>query len=127
MTQPPAKSTLGTIGHLLATFRYSMAGARFLFTQRAARLQGGMAGVTAVAFLLTGVGPIQWAVAAALFVTSLGVEALNTAIELTVDRVSPEISEYGKNAKDLGSFAVFCALLVFAGHAVWAVVDALLG
>ena len=125
MTAPPPKSTKPVHSHLLATLGYSLAGARFLMTQRAARLQVGMAEVTAVAFALAGVGPVQWAVMAALFVTSLGVEALNTAIELTVDRVSPEISDYGRHAKDLGSFAVFCALVVFGGHAVWAVVDAL--
>jgi diacylglycerol kinase (ATP) len=39
-----------------------------------------------------------------------GVEALNTAIEELVDRVSPEVSRTGKHAKDLGSFAVFCTL-----------------
>jgi diacylglycerol kinase (ATP) len=125
MTGPPPKSTKGVARHLWGACGYSMAGGRFLFTQRAARLQAGMAAATAVAFALAGVGPVQWAVAAALFVTSLGVEALNTAIELTVDRVSPEISEYGKRAKDLGSFAVLCALVVFGGHALWAVADAL--
>jgi diacylglycerol kinase (ATP) len=124
MTAPPPKSTKGAIRHLWGAFGYSMAGARFLFSQRAARLQTAMFGATVVAFLAAGVGPVQWAVATALFLASLGVEALNTAIELTVDRVSPELSTYGKHAKDLGSFAVFCALVIFGGHAVWAVIDA---
>ena len=121
---PPPKGTKPLPLHLIATLGYSLAGARFLMTQRAARLQVGMLIVTAVIFALAGVGPLQWAVMGALFLTSLGVEALNTAIELTVDRISPEISDYGKHAKDLGSFAVFCALTVFAVHALWAVLDA---
>ena len=125
MTGPPPKGDKDAARHLWAALGYSVDGARFLATQRAARLQAGMMAATVAAFLLAGVGPVQWAVAAALFVTSLGVEALNTAIELTVDRISPEISEYGKRAKDLGSFAVLCAILVFGGHAVWAVADAL--
>ena len=124
---PPAKSTKPLHLHLFATLGYSLAGARFLLTQRAARLQVAMAVVTGAAFAAAGVGAIQWAVMLALFVASLGVEALNSAIELTVDRVSPEISDYGKHAKDLGSFAVLCALVIFGGHAIWAVADAVLG
>ncbi len=42
-------------------------------------------------------------------------EALNTAVELIVDRVSPEFSAFAGQAKDLGSFAVFCLLLVNLG------------
>ena len=38
------------------------------------------------------------------------VEALNTAIEVVVDRVSPEQSQFAKTAKDLGSTAVFFIL-----------------
>ncbi|PWJ21064.1 diacylglycerol kinase [Jannaschia seohaensis] len=126
MTQPPPKGTKPVWAHLWDTLVYSLAGGRYLMTQRAAQLQAGMMAGTALAFTLAGVGPIQWAVAVALFLASLGIEALNTAIELIVDRVSPEISDFAKHAKDLGSFAVFCALLIFGGHAVWAVVDALL-
>ena len=39
---------------------------------------------------------------------------MNTAVEEVIDRISPEISNVGKYAKDLGSFAVFC-MLVAAG------------
>jgi diacylglycerol kinase (ATP) len=42
------------------------------------------------------------------------VELLNSAIEVAVDRDSFEINSLGKRAKDLGSAAVFLAL-VFAG------------
>lgn len=47
------------------------------------------------------------------------VEALNTAIEITLDRVSLEMHPKTKAAKDLGSMSVFLALvlvlLVWAG------------
>ncbi|MNY78719.1 Prokaryotic diacylglycerol kinase [compost metagenome] len=49
-------------------------------------------------------------------------EAVNTAIEELVDRISPEISTVGRNAKDLGSFAVFCLLVangLYAGYVVF--------
>jgi len=51
-------------------------------------------------------------IAAALFLLLLATEALNTAIEVIIDRISPEISDVGKQAKDLGSFAVFCLLTI---------------
>ena len=54
----------------------------------------------------------------------LAVEALNTAIEVLCDHVTPEIHPMIKKAKDLGSAAIFvvgCAMvLVF----VWVVVNA---
>ncbi len=56
----------------------------------------------------------------ALFLITLAIEALNTAIEVIIDRVSPEISPAGKHAKDLGSFAVFCMLSVNTLYFIWA-------
>lgn len=44
-------------------------------------------------------------------------EILNSAIEAVVDLVSPDFSELGKKAKDMGSAAVFLSLLLAAG--VW--------
>ncbi len=49
-------------------------------------------------------------IAVILFLTVFAIEALNTAIEEVIDRISPEISSVGKHAKDLGSFAVLCML-----------------
>lgn len=51
---------------------------------------------------------LLWAVTVLVLVT----EMLNTALELLVDRVSPEWSEMAKNAKDAGSAAVFLTLLL---------------
>lgn len=107
--------------HLMAAFGFSMAGGRFLLRQRAAQFQIVMIVVTAGIFALAGAGAADWAVMLALGICSLAVEAVNTALELIVDRVSPEISDFGKHTKDLGSFAVFCALVVFVGHALWVV------
>ena len=47
-----------------------------------------------------------------LFLLLIAVEALNTAIEVIIDKISPDISETGKRAKDLGSFSVMCLLIV---------------
>lgn len=60
--------------------------------------------------------------AGVLFCLLVAMEAINTAIEVVIDRISPEISKTGKHAKDLGSFAVMCALianLVFVGYVIY--------
>lgn len=56
-----------------------------------------------------------------LFLFLLAIEALNTAVEVIVDRVSPEISPMGKQAKDLGSFAVMCVLIINISHLAFAI------
>jgi diacylglycerol kinase (ATP) len=48
------------------------------------------------------------------------VELLNSAIEATVDRIGPEIHPLSKCAKDMGSAAVFLALL--AVGVIWVLV-----
>ncbi|WP_371154449.1 diacylglycerol kinase [Jannaschia sp. 2305UL9-9] len=120
----PPKNTRPIWMHPFAATGYSAAGARFLMRQRAAQIQVVMGGVTALLFVVAGVGAAQWAMMIALFIAGLAIEALNTAIELIVDRLSPEISDFAKHAKDLGSFAVGCVLLIFAGHAIWALMQA---
>jgi diacylglycerol kinase (ATP) len=45
------------------------------------------------------------------------VEILNTAVEVAIDRQSFEINPLAKRAKDLGSAAVFLALILAGG--VW--------
>lgn len=44
-------------------------------------------------------------------------EILNSAIEAVVDLVSPDFSELGKKAKDMGSAAVFLSLILAAS--IW--------
>ena len=57
----------------------------------------------------------------AVFLLVLCAEAVNTAIELNADKISPEQSDYARDTKDLGSFAVLCVLLVWLGYFVWVV------
>ena len=45
------------------------------------------------------------------------VELLNSAMEVLVDRIWPERSELAGRAKDMGSAAVFCAIVLACG--VW--------
>ncbi|CAI8286666.1 MAG: Diacylglycerol kinase [Cellvibrionales bacterium UBA7375] len=48
------------------------------------------------------------------------VELLNTAIEIVLDRISPDFHELSGRAKDIGSAAVALAMFVFL--LVWGVI-----
>jgi diacylglycerol kinase (ATP) len=96
-----------------------------LWRETAARLECTAAVMVAVAFLLRGAEVWHWLVAAALFALVLAVEALNTAIEVLTDRLSPEWSEMARDAKDLGSLAVGLLLLVWGGFALAVLVGAI--
>ena len=54
---------------------------------------------------------VEYLLLVGIFLLLVAVEALNTAIECIVDRLSPEWEEYARDAKDLGSLAVTCILL----------------
>ncbi|MCB1474573.1 MAG: diacylglycerol kinase [Rhodobiaceae bacterium] len=96
--------------HLIAATRYSLGGLRIILQESAFRHEViAWIGILIV-FFAVGAEPVEYLVSALLFLITIAVEALNTAIEIIVDRSSPEISDFGKATKDLGSFAVFCML-----------------
>ena len=64
----------------------------------------------------SGAAPAQIFTLGCLFLMLFATEALNTAIEEIVDRISPEWSLAARNAKDLGSLAVGLVSLVVAGY-----------
>lgn len=61
---------------------------------------------------------IEIALLAGSVVLVMIVELLNSAVEATVDRISFELHELAKRAKDFGSAAVFLSLAVTG--AIWA-------
>lgn len=111
------------VGKMFRAFRYSMAGFAVLMKARSARQEAAFAVVVAVVFFAIGARLVEFLIAFALFALVLCVETLNTAIEITADKVSPERSDYARDTKDLGSFAVFCVLLIWGGYVIWIVVQ----
>lgn len=110
MTSVRAQKKLTGFAHVVAATSFSMGGLVRLWTEAAFRHEMGAATALSGIYLWLGVN-FETAVAAALlFLLLIAVEALNTAIEVIVDRISPEISDTGRHAKDLGSLAVFCLL-----------------
>ena len=119
---PPRKHGLA---HLFAAARYSVGGLRRLSRESAFRHEVLAFVVLLAAYLALGVGAAVILAFVILFCLLVAVEALNTAIEALVDRVSPEWSEAARDAKDLGSLAVMCLLLAHGallGWVIWQVV-----
>ena len=99
------------IAHLFAAGQYSSQGFRRLIGEAAFRHELLALVVGLGLFAIVGATPLEYLGFVILMLLMFCVEALNTAIEELVDRISPEISTVGRNAKDLGSFAVFCLIV----------------
>lgn len=106
----PIKKEVGT-RHLFAAARYSMQGFQRLVGEAAFRHEALAFAAALVLFVLSGAALIEFLALFILAMILFAFEAINTAIEEVVDRVSPEISNVAKHAKDLGSFACFCLLV----------------
>jgi diacylglycerol kinase (ATP) len=111
MSEPLRHQRPRGLGHVLAAARYSLGGARRLFGETAFRHECLVFLAISCVYALIGVAFSTYLAALVLFLVLVAVEALNTAVEEIVDRVSPEFSLAARHAKDLGSFAVFCLLL----------------
>lgn len=106
----PAPAKVVGIRHLFAAFGYSMSGALRLLKEAAFRHELLMGAVLFGLFAYAGAPDAAFLGLAVLMLALFAFEALNTAIEEIIDRVSPEWSKTGRHAKDLGSFAVLCML-----------------
>lgn len=106
----------GGLLHIIDAAGYSLAGARRLWQETAARLEllGAVLGMVLLA--MHGARLSQWLIFIGLMAALLVVEALNTAIEVLTDRISPEWSLAAKHAKDLGSLAVGLTICVVCGY-----------
>lgn len=111
MSDPIRHQRQRGLGHVLAAAWYSLGGARRLFGETAFRHECVVFLAVSVVYALVGAAFTTYLAALVLFLVLVAVEALNTAVEEIVDRVSPEFSLSARHAKDLGSFAVFCLLL----------------
>lgn len=120
--EPRAKPERKTgLAHLMAAATYSIAGFRRLLRESAFRQELTLGALVLIALLLWGVAPVRIVGFVALFLVLVAVEALNTALEVLVDHLSPEWAAFARDAKDLGSLAVAALLAANAIYLVWAV------
>lgn len=92
--------------------RYSIAGLRAGWGQPAFRHEVLIALVLVPAAFWIGDGWAEVGMLAGSAVLVLIVELLNTGIETAIDRIGPEWHRLSKQAKDMGSAAVFLALIL---------------
>jgi diacylglycerol kinase (ATP) len=112
LPQPVSKfKSKSGIKRIVAAFGYSAAGFRTAWRNEHAFRQELLLAVpgTVIALMLP-VARLEKLLLVAVLVLVLIVELLNSAIESVVDRISLESHPLSKNAKDIGSAAVFLAL-----------------
>ena len=109
--ESPFKGKTG-LKRIWNAFHYSMEGFRAAYkNEDAFRQETWLAVVLIPTALLLPVGMIGRAMMIASVLLVLIVELLNSAIEAAVDRISLDHHRLAKRAKDIGSAAVFVALL----------------
>jgi len=109
---PPQKKG---VARLIAAFRYSAAGLRSAFhSEEAIRMEVAAFLVMAPLGLWLGGTAVEKVLLVGSLVLVFIIELLNTAIERVVDRWGEEYHDLSREAKDIGSAAVFTAIaLVF--------------
>lgn len=113
--KPPRKSG---VAHFLAAAGYSLGGLQRLARESAFRQEVALVAGLLVLFVGLGASVPEILGLLAIGLALIAVEALNTALEVLVDHLSPGWSQFAKDAKDLGSLAVACtigALVIYAG------------
>jgi diacylglycerol kinase (ATP) len=120
VTKPAVVKETG-IRHFFAAASYSWGGFLRLLQEAAFRQELGFFAIALVLLVLVGASLPEILVSVLLFLGLFAIEAMNTAVEEVIDRISPEISNVGKYAKDLGSFAVFCMIVACGLHLAFTV------
>jgi diacylglycerol kinase (ATP) len=125
MNSPKAPGEMGNphkgrtgIDRILRATGYSAEGLRAAYRHESAfRQEFWLAAVMLPLAFWIGHGWIEVTLLAGTVVLVLIVELLNSAMEATVDRISLDLHELSKRAKDFGSAAVFLSLVLCG--AVW--------
>ena len=105
--KPPRKTG---IAHFFAAAGYSIGGLKRLAGESAFRQEAALIAGLLLLFLVAGASLPEVLGMLAIGLVLIAVEALNTAIEVLVDHLSPGWSQFAKDAKDLGSLAVACTI-----------------
>ena len=106
------------LDRMLRAAGYSIEGLKTAYRGESAfRQESVLAVVMLPAAFVLGATWIEVAVLAGSVLLVLIVELLNSGIEAAIDRVSLELHDLSKRAKDLASAAVFLSLLLCAG--IW--------
>ena len=115
MTETDATALKGKKGfqRLLNATRYSMKGFAAAYQHEAAFREEVMLAIVLIpAALLLGVSAVETVLLIGSVLLLMLVEILNSGLEAVVDRIGSEIHPLSGRAKDLGSAAVFIAIVI---------------
>ncbi len=115
-TAHPHKSRTG-FNRLLHAFGYSLQGLVAGWDEKAFRLEACLAIVLIPLAFFVGQHWTEVALLAGAVLLVLITELLNSGIEAAIDRIGPELHDFSKRAKDMGSAAVLLSLVLCA--AIW--------
>jgi diacylglycerol kinase len=107
---------------LLRSFRFALEGVSYLIrTQRNARIELAIGLVVLLLAAWIRVRAIEWAVLILTIALVLGLETLNTALEIAVTLASPERHPLAEAAKDLAAATVLlaCVAALAVGIAIF--------
>ena len=114
---PTAQKARSGLARMIHATGYSISGLKVGLQEPAFRQELMLACVLIPAAFWVGQTWLESAFLISVVVLMMMTELLNTAIERSIDRIGPEWHELSKTAKDLGSAAVFLALILCGG--VW--------
>ena len=120
MTEPQKPARKTGISHFFAAAGYSLGGLQRLARESAFRQEAAIGGAGFALLIGFGAGVERLLGFVVIWLALFAVEALNTAIEVLVDHLSPQWSQFAKDAKDLGSFAVACMIGALTLYTLWA-------
>lgn len=117
-------SKSGGVVRLFKAFKYSMHGfANALKNEAAFRQDCMLVAAALISLIFFDVSQTGFCLVLGASALLLITELLNSAVEETVNICAPEFHPLAKRAKDMGSAAVFCALVNLV--AIWAIVTLL--
>lgn len=109
VSKPPPKKT--GISRIIAATKYSLDGLKLAAETESAFKQELLASLVLIPLAIwLGDNSVEQSLLIASVVFVMIVELLNTAVEAVVDRVSSDFHELSRQAKDLGSAAVFLSI-----------------
>ena len=109
--RPKPKRVKGA-AHILAATKYSVGGMRRLWKETAVKHILIALPIYLGVLVIGQASILEFCVFLSLVLLLVAFEALNTAIECIVDHLAPHWQEFARDAKDLGSLATMCMLIL---------------
>ncbi len=100
---------------LIRSFGHAARGIAYLFkSQPNARIELSIAGIVLISGVLLGISSAEWILVLLCIAMVIGLEGINTALEIFADKIHPDFDEEIGKAKDVAAGAVLIAAIASA-------------